>query len=252
MPYTFSVTPLSRGARGTKTTLAAMERLVQSGIRDPEVVLFAQEQVRSRAEYGKWGEIEAILAAVRRSMRYTADPLGVETIKSPTFAVREIKQKGRAVMDCDDASVLTAALIRAVGIPTRFKVIKDSPTEFTHVYLEALVDNQWVKVDPIARELQLGSAPEGRYGSAYFSEGHMYKGMGAASLSDIFGEVLTTATDAAKRRIENKLNPVQTTQAPRVIYRDAAPAPFPWMKIALVAGGGVALIFALRMLKRRK
>lgn len=252
MRYTSSLTPLSTGARGTKTTLAAMERLVHSGIRDPEVVLFAQEQVRNQAEYGKWGEIDALLTAVRRSMRYTPDPVGVETVKSPTFIMREIKAKGRAAMDCDDASVLAATLIRAVGVPTRFKVIKDSPTEYTHVYLEALVDGSWVKVDPIAREMSLGRAPEGRYGSAYFEGGRMYRGMGATNYGDIFGDLLTTATEAAKAKIEDRLAPKAKPQPQQVVYRDQAPAPFPWGKIALVAGGGVALIVVLRMLRKRK
>lgn len=251
MRYTSTLIPLSTGVRGTKTTLSAMERLVQSGIRDPEVVLFAQEQVRNQAEYGKLGEIDAILTSVRRSMRYTPDPVGVETVKSPTFIMREIKAKGRAAMDCDDASVLAATLIRAVGVPTRFKVIKDSPTEYTHVYLEALVDGSWVKVDPIAREMSLGHAPEGRYGSAYFQEGRMYRGMGAASsLEDIFGQALSTATDIAKA----KYAPQPASQPAQVVYRDTgtvAPA-FPWGKIALVAGLGIGAIVALRMIRKRK
>lgn len=250
MRYTASVTTIPRGPTGTRVTLSAMERLVEEGIRDPRVVLFAQGLVRNGPEYGQRTEVESILAGVRRVMRYTPDPLGVETVKSPTFLVQEINDSGRAVMDCDDASVLTAAFVRAVGIPTRFKVIKDSPTEFTHVYLEAFIDGRWVKVDPIARELTLGRAPEGRFGSAYFEGGSMYRGMGATATdaaSDAFSQALNAVTQYQINRFTQP-KPTVVQQPAQVIVQGAPP--FPWMKIALVAGVGVAALILVRKMRK--
>lgn len=253
MRYTSSLTSIPRGAKGTRMTLSAMEKMVEQGIRDPRVVLFAQELVRNGPEYGKAAELDSILRGVRRVMRYTPDPLGVETVKTPSFIVQEIKDRGRAVMDCDDASVLTAALVRSIGTPTRFKVIKDSPTEFTHVYLEAFLDDGWVKVDPIARELSLGAAPEGRFGSAYFEGGKMYRGMGAApvgtQLEDAFSASLKAFTDYQTQRFTQPSAPKPTVQKQIIVQGGE---PFPWGKIALVAGAGIGLIIVLRMLRKKR
>lgn len=255
---TFELTRIPRGAAGTKKTLAAMERMASAGATNPSVVLFAQELVRNGPEYGKMADLEAILAGVRRCMRYTPDPVGVETVKAPWFTVAEIQAKGRAVMDCDDASVLAAALIRSVGIPTRFRVIKDDPQEFTHVYLEALMDNGWVRVDPIARELPLGRGPEGQFGSAYYMEGRMIRGTGmgqaktvTGSITDAFTEAVDAVTKYQIDRFKAKATPQPAVMPRPVVVQPAAPA-FPWGKVLAVAGVGVGLIVAMRMMKKRR
>jgi hypothetical protein len=189
IPFSHNLSSIPRGPKGTEATLRVMEALVREGSRDPGVVLHAQQAVRNTPEYGKWAEVEAILADARRSMRYTADPAGMETIKSPIYTLQEIRRYGRAVMDCDDVSVWVAALLRAVGLNTRFKVIKDDPFEFTHVYLEVEVDGEWAPVDPIARKMTVGQEPTGLFGSAIFQNGRlsgirrqtMYKGLGAST-----------------------------------------------------------------------
>ena len=45
--------------------------------------------------------------------------------------------------DCDDFSMLTAALLEASGIPWEFVTVaadRDSPGRFSHVYVRALVE----------------------------------------------------------------------------------------------------------------
>lgn len=189
IPFTHNLSTIPSGPRGTAATLRVMESLVESGSRDPGVVLYAQEVVRNCPEYGKRAEVEAILASARRTMRYTNE--GIETVKHPTFILEEIRRKGRAVMDCDDVSVWVATLLRAVGLWTRFKVIQDDPREYTHVFLEVNLDGAWVPIDPIARRMRVGQEPPGLFGSAVFENGRlmgtrrstMYKGLGETKAS---------------------------------------------------------------------
>ena len=51
--------------------------------------------------------------------------------------------------DCDDQVVLLATLLESVGYPTRFVVAGyNVPGQLEHVYLQALLDGQWVDMDP--------------------------------------------------------------------------------------------------------
>lgn len=259
--HAYRLTTIPRGLAGTRTTLEAMDRLVRSGVQDPSVVLYAQQIVRSAPEYGQRAELSSILDDVRRTMRYTLDPLGVETVKSPSFVLEEIRTRGKAAMDCDDATVWTAALVRSVGMQTRFRVIRDDPREYTHVYLEALADGAWVPLDPIARSLPAGRAPAGVFGSAVYEGGRMFRGMGqvstvqAPSLMEQGESLLDAYLDVQKERLKKKLEPKASKQVIRQPAEMAPPiqaAPFPWGKVLLVAGIGVGAIVALRMMKKRR
>jgi hypothetical protein len=173
MPYTAALSEIPPGAPGTVATVDAMERAVAQGLRDPEVVLYAQDLVRHVPERDRVAEATAIFDAVRETLRYTNDPLGVELVKTPTFILREIERHGRATLDCDDASVWLATLLRAVGMQTRFKVIRASrasPGEFTHVFVEALIHGRWQPLDPIARQYPAGAAPRALFGSMTWGE----------------------------------------------------------------------------------
>jgi hypothetical protein len=91
-------------------------------------------------------EAAAILATVRTLVRYVRDPVGQEHLTTPVALVRQDRPQG----DCDDFSMLTAALLGAVGIRTRFVTIGVSPLAFAHVYLAAFIGGRWVPIDPIA------------------------------------------------------------------------------------------------------
>jgi len=52
--------------------------------------------------------------------------------------------------------VLEAALLGALGHPTRFITIGYSPQAFSHVYLEANVRGRWIPLDPIMADKPAG------------------------------------------------------------------------------------------------
>lgn len=145
---------LAPGVRGVAQTIRIMRQLVKAGRVDPYVrqaattIIFLQPAKMPQAEAAK------LLEFCQQTIRYTPDVLDVETLSSAAQTLA-----GR-VGDCDDQSVLLAALLEAVGIQTRFIVTGyNSPDELEHVYLEACIDGTWLAADPTERG-PLGWEPE--------------------------------------------------------------------------------------------
>lgn len=126
------------GAGSTRLRLLALDIVRGAGVAEKDVV----------------GEIRAIHTWVQRSIRYVRDPVGYEFITHPETLAFEIRDG-----DCDDHSVLEAALLGALGIPTRFVVVGMVPgAGFSHVYLEALhqKSKRWIPLDPIMKDKPAG------------------------------------------------------------------------------------------------
>lgn len=151
-------TLLSDGFRGTDQTVAIMRKLVtgQWGMRSPKIRALAINILRGAGvpEKDYAAEANALFVWVRDNIRYTKDVVGQETLCPP----EEIAFNTRAG-DCDDKAMLLVALLGAVGTQSRFKVIGVTPGQYSHVYLEALINGQWVPMDPImARNVVSGMA----------------------------------------------------------------------------------------------
>jgi hypothetical protein len=159
-PLAFSSRPISSGRSGTIATLREMAKLSRAGSAHPDVIRAAQNVARRAPERDDRATMRAMLADVRRRMRYTKDPLGVELVKAPWTSIGQSDLHGVEPMDCDDASVMLASMLGAVGIPSRFVVVstdKRRPRDFSHVYLHAQAsDGSWVPLDPIVRDFDVG------------------------------------------------------------------------------------------------
>ena len=148
-------TTLSTGKRGTAETVAIMARLAMGrwGARSERIRALALAILRQAGVPGK--AYEAEVAAIHRWMqttiRYTRDPVGQETVQTPEHTAF-VLQAG----DCDDFSVLEAALLGALGHPTRFVTIGYTPRAFSHVYLEVQVRGRWIPLDPIMADKPVG------------------------------------------------------------------------------------------------
>ncbi len=127
---------LPEGATGTSVTLNHMVKLAREGGKDALVIQAAHELVAGLPQYDRLGEIRAIHAFVRDGIRYTNDPLGVELLRTPR-ALLEMKSG-----DCDDKSILLAALLRAIGRPSRFVAIALHGSD---LYSHVLVQTPWAK-----------------------------------------------------------------------------------------------------------
>lgn len=141
------------GDAGIGATLRTMVRLMRAGAKHPDVIAWAQEQVRHVPARDTDAEAQAMLAAVRRSLRYTRDPLEAEYVKAPDVSVREIRSTGVVVDDCDGAVTLLGSALMAIGIPAEPVVISQDRGTYTHVLLRyASQRHGWVALDPIVNQ----------------------------------------------------------------------------------------------------
>ncbi|MGV1080693.1 MAG: transglutaminase domain-containing protein [Candidatus Nanopelagicales bacterium] len=125
-------------------------------------------------------EVATLYRWVRDNIRYRKDPRGVEWLQSPERTVRE------RAGDCDDIATLLAAFIQALGHETRFHTVGKSRDVQEHVAVEALIDGNWLSVDPVLEPAALSTAPRadlGKFGQRapgarinWSSEGSMLSG----------------------------------------------------------------------------
>jgi len=80
------------------------------------------------------GEIRTLFAWVQHHVRYTRDIYRVELLHS---ARRMLELRAG---DCDDMTILLAAMLKAIGYPVRLVLVGFNPKRkavFMHIYLEA-------------------------------------------------------------------------------------------------------------------
>jgi len=139
--------PLAPGAAGTLQTLHVMRELVREGSKDVNVREAALKAVRHVAPRDYVGEVRALFGAVQRGIRFTRDPVDVETLQAPRYTL------AIGAGDCDDMTTLLAAMIRSVGhgVKLAARAIGTNPATpavFRHVYLVADVDGRRIALDP--------------------------------------------------------------------------------------------------------
>lgn len=153
---------LPAGEAGTDKTVsvmaqAAMSRFGAGSMRIRELAL----QIVNDAdipEKDQLAEVEAVHVWTQNRLRYVRDPLWYEMVTYPETLAFDV-----ADGDCDDHSVLEAALLGALGIPTRFVVFAfgGSPT-WQHVALQAMIRDKrtkqpvWISLDPIVKDKPIG------------------------------------------------------------------------------------------------
>ena len=134
---------LSDGMRGVEQTLGTMRQLVNQYRTNLDIRQTATATVFLTPEKDQLAEAQALFDLVQQGIRYTRDINGVETISTPLMTLQ-----GR-LGDCDDQVVLLATLLESIGYPTRFVVAGyNYPGQLEHVYLQALLNDQWVDMDP--------------------------------------------------------------------------------------------------------
>lgn len=163
LPATVTVTlqALPDGVAGIKATLALMVKLARQG-KNTWTVRSLAEQIVSGVAQKKWvEEARAIQEYVRDHIRYTKDIRGTETVATPEQTI------ARGLGDCDDKALLAAALLEAVGHPTRFVALGREPNNFVHVLTETKIGGKWITVET-TENVPLGwCPPDMPYGLIY-------------------------------------------------------------------------------------
>lgn len=151
-PYRASAEYVPNGDAGTSAVLDRMDRFMDRGSGDPQIIGIAQMVAKSVAARDEDGQARALLGWVRAHTHYVHDPLGKELVKDPAFMLREIAASGRAATDCDDQVVLLGALLRSIGIDAQAIVVSPDAGPYSHVLLRyASPASGWVTLDPITK-----------------------------------------------------------------------------------------------------
>lgn len=88
-----------------------------------------------------------VWAFVKRHNRYRADRPGHEKVKSPGALFTT------GVGDCKSFSIATGALLRALGIPYKYRFTAYSAGgDFSHVYVVADTPDGWVPIDAVHKK----------------------------------------------------------------------------------------------------
>jgi len=88
---------------------------------------------------------DAVYMWMKKNIEYINDPDGIEWLQTAKKTIE------LGYGDCDDQSVLAAALLSSIGVPTRFKVVKANPDRrnaYSHVYLQYHDKDRWKGFDP--------------------------------------------------------------------------------------------------------
>ena len=151
---TYNLKGIPDGVAGIKATLSEMRKLVRQYKKNPSVRELTLRLVRRKEPKHWMGEIKAVHNFVRDKIRYVRDINGVETIQTPVQTLR----LGQG--DCDDQSILSAAMLESIGHPTRFVAISKHPGIYSHVFAETRLGDRWVSIE-CTEPVDVGWRPSG-------------------------------------------------------------------------------------------
>lgn len=142
------------GSAGTSTTLDLMVKITREAKKHLPVRLLALSLVKNNSQKDYRGEVRDLHRFVRDEIRYVKDVNGVETLQVPEKTL-EFKQG-----DCDDKSMLLAALLESIGHPTRFVAVGFAPKTYAHVYVETKIGDKWYPLET-TEPWEAGRGPDG-------------------------------------------------------------------------------------------
>jgi transglutaminase-like putative cysteine protease len=155
------------GAAGIRATLKRMAALARHDKVQPAINQLAVEITEGVPEKYWPGYARAIQAWVQNNIRYVLDPVDVEAIRYPLTTL----QLGAG--DCDDQSMLVAALLESIGLRARFKAVafqtdQFGNPEYEHVYPQVMIPNgngpQWYALET-TEPYSFGQEPAGIIGA---------------------------------------------------------------------------------------
>jgi hypothetical protein len=140
--------PLRAGTAGTFQTLDAMKRAVLGQIA-PDFSGYSDAYNQQAAMVivgGPWkSKAPALLFSYcRDQIQYINHPWDLQVVKD----CRRTLESGTG--DCVSKSVALATLLACCGFTSRFVVQAPEGQDYSHVYVEANIDGQWVALDPTA------------------------------------------------------------------------------------------------------
>lgn len=151
---------IGHGDSAIHRTVLEMKKVIDVSSKNPFVREWARHILEGVRVNNKRGEAEAIHNFVRDHVRYTRDPYGWEYIQTPPVLLEGIRkylqgESPRPIGDCDDMTVLSLSLMRAVGFPVMIKVAGYNEY-YSHVYGLVFVGHDWLVTDTVRPDKWLG------------------------------------------------------------------------------------------------
>lgn len=114
-----------------------MANLAREGSQNPGVQRLANELSISKGYFEQ---------SLRSLFRYREED--EEIIRSPAFMVDDLENLGYLEGDCDDITVLVAALTKSMGYAARLTALQTtSSDEYDHVFSEVRIGDYWLPID---------------------------------------------------------------------------------------------------------
>jgi hypothetical protein len=136
---------IGRGDDAIQKTVTVMRQLVEAGSGHPLVRTHAERAVVGVRPGRRVEEIRRVRDYLAPRVEYRRDPVTHEWIQTPWRVCAQIDQGLRPQLDCDDLTVLSLALLGAIGYDGIIKVVSTRPDgAFNHVYGMVEVDDDTV------------------------------------------------------------------------------------------------------------
>lgn len=135
----------------TRITLRLMRDIVRRSAYDPVVIEAAERAVADASGRDERELAGAIDSYLTDHLSFLPDGLiQGEILRTPRYLIDRIGAEGKARADCEDGSMLAAALATCVGLPARFVALAffDASRPFAHVFAEVKTQDGWVPIDP--------------------------------------------------------------------------------------------------------
>lgn len=134
---------IPEGKAGSIATMRVMRDLVRAAIRDPAQQIRETALGILRGVNSFSAQAQAIQLWVQQNIEYRRDPPDLELVQTPQVTL-QLKAG-----DCDDQSVVTAALLQATGHPAQFIAVGLNGGPLSHVFVQTLIGTKWVSVETI-------------------------------------------------------------------------------------------------------
>lgn len=164
-----SAEPLEYGDAGVSRTVEKIREIVNDAWRDLDVRAFAIKILKDAGapQYDDWSKARAIYDWITHHFYFVLDPVTKEVL----MPFPDLVQLGAG--DCDEINATAmAVLLGVIGYEPRLVTIAadaSDPQSFSHVYVEALIQGNWIPMDAARPGAQIGVAPPSYFRRAAWS-----------------------------------------------------------------------------------
>lgn len=140
---------IAYGDTGVRQTLDVMADIVNQTFLYPIVRLTTLDVVADCGRLDELCHLQRIHDFVVENLQYILE--GDELLQSPDYLLHNIRSGEKTYGDCDDGTMLIAAMAKSIGYAVRFVAISSTPGlggAIQHVFAEVkMKSGQWVAID---------------------------------------------------------------------------------------------------------